>query len=998
MERLLIDDGFLLRAAMASPGLALIGATLDGAISTWSQGSEHLYGWSTDEAIGQPLMSLVPANGLDEFLALAEAVAAGQEPPAVHTMRRAKDGSLVPVESHAFIVRDGAGCPVGWVAVESDLRRTRRAELALDESEEELRARDGGPPVAQSRVDLHGRILSVNAPMEELLARPASELIGSDVRGLYLDSDRDGVERALASALEAQVQHHWTLRRPGGDLVPVSVTISAMPAADGQTIPTGSVEVTALREAEKPIRSDGQRLDVLLQTMPLVVFSYDLDARCTYSGGRALSDLGLAPGALVGASLLEHYGDRPQITEAIHASLAGREAMVTGDEAGRFWQAHYRPLRVSGEVVGAVAIVVDVTKLVTAEREVRANEARLTALFRKSSDVVLVVDGAGQLLWASPAVERVLGRDPSSLFWRRAWDLTHPDDIPRMSGAWRRVREGHTAGEPVSCRLQRADGSWRWFDCSFTDLVDDPDVGGMVLNLRDVTDRIAGERDLQRMALHDPLTGLPNRLLLLDRVSGALKRAKGQERQAGLVLLEIVGMKEISDSFGHEVGDLALCSVAGRLLESASAFDSVARTAGDQFAVLIEDVASAEELRARAAAILFVLQGSLELADLAFDLRVRAGSALSPAASAGDLLSAAERSLDAIDASSRHAVVAQVVVEKETGAERVAIAELRRAIEQEELRLHFQPVVQIESGELVGAEALVRWQHPERGLLPPLEFIPLAESTGLVVQLGEWVLREACVQAAAWQAAGRPMGIGVNLSPVQLRGGAFPDLVRRVLAETGLLPERLVLEVTESALMDDPNAPALLGAISELGVRLALDDFGTGYSSMSYLKRFPVDAIKIDRSFVAGLGRDADDEAIVASIVSLGHTIGKIVVAEGVETVGQLDALRALGTDQGQGYLWSPPVDAAGLARWMEPRRQRFDLQPATAVVTLPAAAGVVVGSDEERILTLHTEGASLHTIAAGLDAEGRRTPTGPRWTTTTVARVFAELVGRASR
>ena len=945
------------------------------------------------------------SNGrTDGFLALREAVAAGQEPPALHTMRRAKDGGLVPVESHAFIVRDSAGHPLGWVAVDRDLRRTRRAEQALKVSEQELRARHGGSPVAQSRVDLHGRILSVNAAMEELLGRAASELVGSDVRELYLDSDRDGVESALATlagALEAQVQRQWTLPRPGGELVPVIVTISTMPAADGQTI--GLVEVRALREAEQPVRTDTEGLDVPPRAVPLVAFSYDRHALCTFSDGRALSDLGLAPGELVGASLLEHYADKPQITEAIHASLAGREAMVAGDEAGRFWQAHYRPLRVCGEVVGGMAIVVDVTKLATAEREVRANEARLTALFRKSSDVVLVVDVTGRLLWVSPAVERVLGRDPSSLFGRRAWELTHPDDIPVMSAAWRRVREGHAAGEPVTCRLQRADGSWRWFDCSFTDLVDDPDVGGMVLNLRDVTDRLAGERDLQRMSLHDPLTGLPNRLLLLDRVSGALKRVTGQERQAGLVLLEIVGMKEISDSFGHEVGDVALCSVAGRLLESASAFDSVARTAGDQFAVLIEDVASAEELRARAAAILLELQGSLGLADLAFDLRVRAGSALSPAASAGDLLSAAELSLEAIEASSRHAVVAQVVVEKETGADRVAIAELRRAVEQEELRLHFQPVLRIESSELAGVEALVRWQHPERGLLPPCEFIPLAESTGLVVQLGEWVLREACVQAAAWHAAGRTMGIGVNLSPVQLRGGAFPDLVRRVLAETGLPPERLVLEVTESALMDDPNAPELLGAISELGVRLALDDFGTGYSSMSYLKRFPVDAIKIDRSFVAGLGRDADDEAIVASIVSLGHTIGKIVVAEGVETIGQLDALRALGTDQGQGYLWSPPVDAAGLARWMESRPLRFDLQPAAAVVTLPAAdgvpiGGVPIGSDEERILTLHREGASLHTIAAGLNAEGRRTPTGPRWTTTTVARVFAELVGRASR
>ncbi|MCW2607897.1 MAG: hypothetical protein JWO60_2590, partial [Frankiales bacterium] len=316
--------------------------------------------------------------------------------------------------------------------------------------------------------------------------------------------------------------------------------------------------------------------------------------------------------------------------------------------------------------------------------------------------------------------------------------------------------------------------------------------------------------------------------------------------------------------------------------------------------------------------------------------------------------------------------------------------DLARGLAAGELRLHLQPVVQID-GPVVGAEALVRWQHPERGLLPPSEFIPLAESSGLVVELGEWVLREACAHAARWQAAGLDYEVGVNLSPHQLAGGRIVDVVRDVLATTGATPERLVLEVTESALMDDPDAADVLQVLRDLGVRLALDDFGTGYSSLTYLKRFPVDAIKVDRSFVSGLGRDADDEAIVASVVSLARAIGKSVVAEGVETVTQLDVLRSLGVDRAQGFLWSPGLPAEQLDRWLALQaRQPASPQPQPA----PAAVAPQPQDDDARqMLLLHRQGASLHTIAAALNAEGRRTEDGRRWTTTTVARVVAGLV-----
>ncbi len=452
-------------------------------------------------------------------------------------------------------------------------------------------------------------------------------------------------------------------------------------------------------------------------------------------------------------------------------------------------------------------------------------------------------------------------------------------------------------------------------------------------------------------------------------------------------------MTAVNDLVGQAGGDVVLRAVGERLASAVLGGDSVARLGADDFAVLVEDVASGEDLRARASTLVEAIQGEVVVDGVTVPVVLRAGSAMTPAGDAGALLAAAERSL--AGTTSRLVTVESASVDEDAQRTAEAVAELRAAIEDGQLRLHFQPLVSLGDGEVVGCEGLVRWQHPDRGLLPPGDFIPLAESSGLVVPLGAWVLRAACAQASAWHARGLPYAVGANLSPRQLVGGDVVALVRDLLAEYSLPADRLVLEVTESTLMDDPHAPQVLAALSALGVHLALDDFGTGYSSLTYLKRFPVDAIKIDRSFVSGLGRDADDEAIVASVVSLARAIGKTVVAEGVETPAQLAALRALGVDQAQGFLWSPARSAHDLEAWLA-GRPTAPLPVAEPPAPVRAARWEPAGEDEHRILALHAEGASLHTIAAALNRDGRRTPRGPRWTTRTVARVVASRAAPA--
>jgi diguanylate cyclase (GGDEF)-like protein/PAS domain S-box-containing protein len=798
----------------------------------------------------------------------------------------------------------------------------------------------------------------------------------------------------LMSGEVTQMAEEHTLVRPDGTGVRTITSVTLIHDERGQPLLAASVEdVTALREAEEAARRQAALFEDLLQTMPVAVFSYDTEGRCSWARGKAMADFGVTQSELLGRSLFELYGDLPEVRAGLLDSLSGKEGRAVAEVGGRTWKAFYRPRRdADGLVVGGLGISLDVTRLTAAERELRANEARLRALLRHASDVVMVVAADGRMIYVSPSVKALFGYDERDVLWQVGAGFDHPEDAPSLVAAWGRVLRAPGATETVECRVRHADGSWRWTEQTMTNLLDDPDIAGVVVNVRDTSERRRAEAEKQRLAFEDGLTGLPNRALLLDRTSQVLARAARSESTAGLILLDVTGLSSINEEVGHEGGDVVLRAAAERLVEALRPTDTVARVGGGVFAVLVDAVASTEDLRARASTLVDAVRGPVDVDGAMVELQLRAGSALSPAADAGALLAAAERAMPTADAAVR-VVVAQAAAVDETGrAARTAADALRRAIVRGELRVHYQPVVDLNDGTLSGAEALVRWQHGKRGLLAPAEFVPLAESSGVVVELGEWVLRQACERAAAWQAAGHEFSVGVNLSPRQMLDGHFVDLVRDVLKQTGARPDLLVLEVTESAVMDDPGASDVLHALRQLGARLALDDFGTGYSSLTYLKRFPVDAIKIDRSFVAGLGRDPDDEAIVASVVSLARSVGKTVVAEGVETAAQLAVLRGLRVDQAQGFLWSQPLPAEQFESWLaEWRPSRIgDAGVPVRQVGGREARPVAGGDDDERILQLHAEGASLHTIAAALNAEGRRTPAGPRWTTRTVARVVA--------
>lgn len=432
--------------------------------------------------------------------------------------------------------------------------------------------------------------------------------------------------------------------------------------------------------------------------------------------------------------------------------------------------------------------------------------------------------------------------------------------------------------------------------------------------------------ELSRMAFHDPLTGLPNRTLLLDRVAHALARTGRTGRSAAVLFLDLDNFKVINDSLGHQAGDALLIEVAQRLSSSVRDDDTVARLGGDEFTILLEDVATEAEAIEAAERVAHALQAPIMLDS--HELRVTAsiGIVVSNSAehkSSEGFLRAADVAMYCakVQGKSGYAVFEPSMEQQAVDRLEIEIA-LRQGVERGEFRLHYQPIVRLEDGRITEVEALIRWVRPGHGVVSPASFIPIAEETGLIVPIGHWVLKEACRQAVAWHAHSSedpPLVISVNLSARQFQQPNFVPDVRQVLRETGLDPRTLKLEITESALMEDAEAAAAtMRTLKELGIRFAIDDFGTGYSSLSYLKRFPLDTLKIDRSFVDGLGQDSQDTAIVQGIVALARALKLSVTAEGIEDVEQHAQLRELGCDHGQGYLFAKPVTAERLDTLLE--------------------------------------------------------------------------------
>jgi diguanylate cyclase (GGDEF)-like protein/PAS domain S-box-containing protein len=671
----------------------------------------------------------------------------------------------------------------------------------------------------------------------------------------------------------------------------------------------------------------------LLDDLPDAVMGLNERGVIESANQRAALLTGRTTDELVGRAFLEMIGDddRDSVTERWNFDQPSAGSLdLTGDNTGpmrnhvvfelvdAYGEPHlveaslHRPAVSEGGGAGLVVLLRDVTDRARTTVSLEQARRRFQQAFHSApTGMALVRLDDSRIVDANQSLADMLGRSLPSLIGAGIREITHPDDLRAAATQRARLELGIADTYLLEQRYLRSDGEFVWARTRVS-VTEDEGVALAITHIEDVTDqRMAAER-LTHAATHDGLTELPNRAALVERLDELLGRAG--VGQVSVLFIDLDNFKMVNDSLGHGVGDELLRRIAARLRHVMRDTDCLARFGGDEFVVFVDGGVDpaivAERLRRAVLAPVMIEEHEL-VVTASIGFAINSSSDLT----ADELLRDADAAMYRAKAAGRDRIEAFT---EETRAASVAAlqtsGELRRGLERGEVVPYFQPIVDLDGGHVIGFEVLARWLHPERGLLLPAQFLPMAEDSGLIVDLGSRILRDALAQLAHWRAVGlrfASCSLSVNIATQQLIDGRFLDIVHDALGETGIDADSLWLEITETALMADSNAAGrALRDLRGLGLHLSVDDFGTGYSSLTYLKRFPVEAIKIDRSFVTGLGLEADDTSIVEAVVRLGHSLGLSVVAEGVETPLQLNRLRELGCDKGQGYLFGRPRPA----------------------------------------------------------------------------------------
>jgi len=851
------------------------------------------------------------------------------------------------LDIHGTPLPDSQG---GTLALIDDITGQKRAEDEVERQRELLQQVLNTLPVGVWVVDADGQFILHNPAGEQIwqgAQYQGGQAAYAEYRGWWADSGEEIApeEWAVARAVnhgETSLNEVIDIQCFDGSLK--TILNASVPMRDADGAITGAIivneDITQRRAMERLLQRNQELLELVLDNLPVGVAVTDEHGRFILTNDAdtaiwGLSRVGLDAGA-VGASAVRD-GESAAIAEGdwpIQRAMSRRETVLEDTlEVTLAGGADSRVLAISaapilgrdGSLWGAAEIIQDIT----ARRREEAERRTLSDALRQTADAVFIMDPSGRIEYANPAFEQVTGYPLAEARGRRPEELLDAGrrDAEYYAGMWATVGGGEVFRDVVLNRAR--DGSLFHWEKTLSPLAGpDGSVVKVVGTATDLTEQQQLQDQLYNASRFDPLTELPNRALLLERLAASLTRAHWSGRVTALVLLDVDNFTLINDTLGHDVGDQLLRDLGQRLQAGVREGDLVARTGDDGFGVLLEEVAGGEDVPGVVQALWSTLTRPFEVAGQTMPVAVTVGVSVAPD-DAGEA-HALFRNADTALAEAKHAGRTGVnfYAEEMGGRARRQLSlesGLRQALEREELSLHFQPQIRLADGRLRGLEALLRWEHPEWGPVSPAEFIPVAEQAGLIGPIGDWVVERALRQRSEWVAAGLEPGLlSINLSPVQMRDMGLAERFARAIDELGLRPADLELEVTETALMQGLDTGAnLLSQLSELGVNLAVDDFGTGYSSLAYLSHLPLDSLKIDRSFVSRLEDQRENASIVLSVLSLAHSLGLEVVAEGVETADQLAFLQRSGCDTVQGFYFArplPPGELDGLlerATWL---------------------------------------------------------------------------------
>ena len=805
----------------------------------------------------------------------------------------------------------------------------------------DVRAWLQGSPALLTAVSPRGDVVFASESAARALGRTREEVEGTALAALYHPQDRTCLHAALDEALRRPgTDVRRELRRMGADggEAWVDETLRAIDSAGGPVVLVHTQDASERRWAGQALEQSASLLAAALESTADGILVADLEGRITLWNQR-FREMWCIPEEVLrsgdGWKVLELAAAQVHDPEG-HAAAA--ESLLADPEAegsrlieltdGRFFERVSKPQRIGGRVVGRVWSYSDVTEARRTEAVLRESEERYALAIEGALEGIWDWDLQRERIYLSPRWKDILGYAPDEPVGEHPdeWlTRVHPDDLERVRGELAASIGGGRRHFEIEHRVRHRDGSWRWTRARAVTVFD---PGGKPIriagSLSDVTEQKVAEELLLHHALHDVLTGLPNRSLLVDRLSIALRRTARSGGSVGVLFMDLDGFKVVNDSLGHATGDHLLIAVARRLEGCLRPSDTVGRMGGDEFTVLLEDLHDPAEARAVAERVHDALRAAFVLDGRPVFTTASVGIAVGAAgATPESLLRDADTAMYRAKSQGRARCEVFDPTMHTTALARLQLeTDLRGALERDEFELAYQPLVSLADGRIAGFEALARWRHPERGLLQPSEFISVAEETGLIVALGRWVLREACRQTREWNRRyGAALSVNVNLSPRQFVDGGLAREVAAALCDTELSAGFLKLEITESLLMGEAGPVAsTLDELRALGVELCIDDFGTGYSSLSYLHRFPIDTLKIDRSFVSRLNADGGSDQIVRTILVLAQTLKMRAVAEGVETPEQAEQLRAMGCEYAQGFRFSPPLpgDDAGALIWRQ--------------------------------------------------------------------------------